>query len=320
MKKFLAFCTLILIPLQSFAFGDIYEGDPQRHMFEHLRDVGIMGGYEDGNFHPEKLVTRAEAVMIALRAGGIAVLPADGTSYFTDVDPNEWYAPVINRAVDTEVVFKNGDQFWPNNIVTKGQFLAMLFRATQVDFSPYYGKTNIAKDIEDESWYVPHFAYAKQFQIAKLPLDGMYRPDKPLSRREVAIMTFRQLRIFYGDEVTKVFIELQAVIELFIEYLQSGEEDKATMQLQRIVELTNSMTRMQNNEDAIAANAISLAMMSFSESLQALRYKNYLKFLSNLYLAEKQAARAQEESVNIAPFAEKLILLIEETLTSFSEN
>ncbi len=311
----LLFCIPAFSSVQ--AFNDVFEGDPQYATFNHLRDVGIMWGYEDGNFYPERGVTRAEALLIALRSGGIAIPSHEGITYFQDVSPDAWYAPAIKRGVDTEVIFQNTELFYPDNLVTKAEFLAMLFRATQVDFGPYFGTKNIASDIADEDWFVPHFAYAAQFQIAKLPPDNMYRPYKTLTRREVAVITFRQLRVFHGDEVTKVFIELQAVIDMFITFLQSGEEDKATMQLQRIVELTNSMTRMQNNEDAIAANAISLAMMNFSESLQSLRFQHYLRFLSSLYLAEKQAQRAREESVAIAPFAEKLIELIEETLMSF---
>lgn len=323
MKKIIVFFfgVVFFFPLGvGYAFGDISEVDPQYEMFVHLNDVGVLGAYPDGNFHPEKLVTRAEALTIALRAGGISIPVFDGTVPFLDVDPNAWYAPVIDRAVDVDVVFTNIDTFRPDDIVGKAEFLAMLFRATQVDFRPYFARTkNIASDVSEDSWFAPHFAYAKRYQIAHLPPDGLYRPYKPLSRREVAIMTYRQLRLFYGDDVTKVFVELQAVIEQFIQLLQSGEEDKATLQLQRIVELTTTMTRMQNNEDAIAANAISLAMTHFSDSLQAFRYNNYLRFLSSLFLAEKQAHRARENSENMAPFAEKLIRLIDETLTSFDQ-
>lgn len=304
-----------------YAFNDISVVDPQYYVFEHLRDVGVMTPYQDGNFHPERLITRAEALTIALRAGGIWI-PGEfnGEFYFSDIDPNSWYAPVVNRAVETEVILASSERFRPDDIVSKAEFLAMLFRATQVDFRPYLRETkDIADDISQDDWYALHFAYAKRYQIAHLPPDRMYRPQKPLSRREVAIMTYRQLRIFHGDEVTKTFVELQAVIERFINLLQEGQEDQATMQLQKIVDLTSKMTQMQNNQDAIAANAISLSMTYFSESLQSFQYGNYLRFLSRLNLAEKQAQRAKTYSESIAPFAEKIIQLIDETLTSFDQ-
>ena len=57
----------------SFAFGDVPQEDDNYHILQHLHDVGVMKAYNDGNFYPEKFVTRAEAITVALRAGGITI-------------------------------------------------------------------------------------------------------------------------------------------------------------------------------------------------------------------------------------------------------
>lgn len=316
------FVTAVFLPSMAvYAFGDIASDDPQLPMLQHLNDVKIMTAYPDGNFHPEKIVTRAEALAISLRAGGIQI-PAEsvGKTYFTDVDPNEWYAPFTVRGVDTQVVAgpEQNPNFRPNEAITKAEFLAFLFRATGVKFGNYMHKTrDISLDVSESDWFAPYFAYAKRFQIAHLPPDGFYRPNKLLSRQEVGVMTYRQLRIFYGDNTTKLFVELQAEIEQFITLLRAGEPEQAEMHLQRIVELNDALAHTNNNQDAIAASAISKALEHFSDSLRAFKFGQNLTALENLHLAAKQTSRAMEKSEKLAPFARDLGTLIDETLMSF---
>ncbi len=319
MKRFLWGALLCFPCFSSLAFFDITVDDPHGYIFQHLNDVGIMHSFEDGNFHPEKLLTRAEALVIALRAGGIAIPTTfEGAIPFVDVDPNAWYAPVVGRAVETKAILAQSNRFRPEATTTKAEFLAFLFRATQVDFRNYFSRTkDLAHDIPEDAWYAPHFAYADQFQITQLPSDGMYRPHKLVSRREVAIMTFRQLRLFHGDNVTKIFVELQARIQQFMTFLRAGEKDKAMLHLQSIIDLTDRMTRSQNDKNAVAANAISFALTHFSDSLQALKFQKHLAAIENLFLAEKQAQRAMQASSSIAPFAQNLSSLIHEILLGF---
>ncbi len=321
MMKKLVFALIIFLPtLTTHAFGDLSPDDPNLAIFQHLQDVGIMHAFSDGNFYPEKQVTRAEALVIAMRAGDIAIGENDGLTLFEDVDPNEWYAPVVKRAIQTNIIsIKDKTQFRPQELITKAEFLAFLFRATRVNFTSYFSKTkDIADDVPDDSWFAPHFAYAKKFQIAHLPPDRLYRPFKTLSRREIALMTFRQRKILYGDEVSKIFIELQAEIEQFITLLRAGKPEMAEMHLLAITELTERLTHVRNNEDAVAASAISRALNHFADGLRALKFQQNLYALESLHLASKQANRAIEKSENIAPFARELSNLINETLASFT--
>ncbi len=320
MKK-LVFALIIFLPtFTTHAFLDIAPDDPQREVFLHLKDVGIMNAFPDGNFFPERQITRAEALVIALRAGDIAIPENDGLTLFQDVDPAEWYAPVVKRAIEIDIIStKDKTHFRPHALASKAEFLAFLFRATRVNFASYFGRTKgIATDIPEDSWFAPHFAYAKRFQIAHLPPDQLYRPHKTLSRREVALMTFRQRKLMYGDAVTKIFVELQAKIEQFITLLRAGKPEMAEMHLQDITELTERLTHVRNNEDAVAASAISRSLNHFADGMRALKFQQNLYALENLLLASKQANRAIEKSENLAPFARELSNLINETLMSFT--
>ena len=109
------------------AFTDLPATDPHFSALAHLDEVNVMNS-RGGAFFPDQLVTRAEALTIALRAGGIS-LPAefDGNTYYSDVDPNQWYAPVVARAVETKVLKARNQNFWPDQVVGKAEFLTMLF-------------------------------------------------------------------------------------------------------------------------------------------------------------------------------------------------
>lgn len=305
----------------SFAFGDIAEEDSNYHIFQHLNDVGIMKSYNDGNFYPDKFVTRAEAITVALRAGGI-IIPAnfDSTKIpFADVNPNEWYAPAISRAAELNLINTSQGSFAPNAAVSKAEFLSFLFSATNVNLAKYAESTrNIANDIPFDAWFAPSFAYAKQFQIAYLPATNLYLPNKALTRREVAVMTYRQLRIFYGDETIKDFIELQAKVQQFILLLRAGESERAEFQLQRILNLSQSLTLQKNDKDAVAAAAITRSIRYLAESLRFFKQRKNLKALESLFLSIQQTERAKEKSEELQSFAEDLEGLIEETLVNFT--
>jgi len=319
MRKFL-FCVLGVFLFSSVsAFYDLSPEDPDLAIFSHLRDVKIMRSFDDGNFHPEKLVTRAEALTIALRAGGIVIPQKQGSVTFQDVSLESWYAPIVARAIETKVVSAHSPFFRPEEPVNKAEFLAFLLRATGVRFGNYIPDArNIALDVKEEDWFMPIFAYVKKYQISQLSADMYYRPYKLLSRREVAVMTFRQLKLFHGEEGSKVFVELQAHLQQFMTLLQAGQETEATVKIQRILALTEELTRMQNNHDAIAARAITQSLENFVSSLRYMKSRKTLAALESLYLAEKHAQRAAEKSQNLEPFAKELSALVGQAIQNFS--
>jgi hypothetical protein len=299
-----------------FAFTDIAIDNPNAQVFQHLAEVGVMNGFEDGGFHPEKIVSRAEALIISLRAGGISIPTTfDPASLpFSDINPNAWYAPAVSRAIALELLGR-ADKFRPDQPVSKAEFLAFLFRATNVNYRPFLNsKVGIADDITEEDWFALAFAYAKKYQVAHIPADNLYRPYKSLSRLEIALMTFRQLRLFHGDAATRDFLELQAKIQQFMTLLHAGKSEKAQIHLPRILELTDALTLKQNNEDAVAAQALSRALKHLVKSIRAFKAERELVGLEELFLASRYAGRTAEKSDNLLPFARDVQNIVTETL------
>ena len=61
-----------------------------------LTEKGIVNGYDDGNFYPNKQVTREEFLKMLIIAMDIE--PAEISGEFTDVDSDKWYAPYVYAA------------------------------------------------------------------------------------------------------------------------------------------------------------------------------------------------------------------------------
>ena len=115
-------CTMLVMcmGIAVSAFGDT-AGNWAEKEINFISSYGIISGYEDGNFHPDNAITRAEAVTVALR-----MLKLDGTLYgndheptFSDVPSDHWAFSAIETAVSLKIV--NGDPagtFRPGDLVS----------------------------------------------------------------------------------------------------------------------------------------------------------------------------------------------------------
>lgn len=75
------------------AFSDV-AGHPYADQINTLRTYELVSGGEDGLFHPELELTRAQlAVMLA---AALKLSPGEGAPTFTDVAPDAWYAGAVS--------------------------------------------------------------------------------------------------------------------------------------------------------------------------------------------------------------------------------
>ena len=106
MKKVLALVLALTLALGTVSFaaaapedvmGTKYEG-----AVEKLTYLGIIAGYPDGTYRPDRPVTRAEFAKIIVTALGIgeAAQYAAGATRFPDVGAGHWASGYINVAVD----------------------------------------------------------------------------------------------------------------------------------------------------------------------------------------------------------------------------
>ncbi|MGN1074894.1 MAG: S-layer homology domain-containing protein, partial [Eubacteriales bacterium] len=82
----------------------------------------------DNRFAPDDTCTRAQMAAFLFRmAGGRAVI---GTSVFTDVSPDAYYAEAVQWAVENGITRGTGDgtTFSPDETCTRGQMVTVLYR------------------------------------------------------------------------------------------------------------------------------------------------------------------------------------------------
>lgn len=138
-KNFKAAIVLLLVrllicpALAISPFPDVDENADYAEAVEYLKDVGIMRGDDQGNFNPNKTVTRAEmATIICNMLGETENLTT--SEVFSDVPTTHWANKYVTRAKELGIISGYGDgRFGPNNPVTYEQVLTMLINAVHLE-------------------------------------------------------------------------------------------------------------------------------------------------------------------------------------------
>ena len=96
---------------------------------EYVSENGLMTGVANGWFGPNETLTRAQLVQTLYAMDG---RPAASSMGFEDVAASDWFASAVNWAASHGVVTGvTGDQFGPNNALTREQLAVILYRYAQ---------------------------------------------------------------------------------------------------------------------------------------------------------------------------------------------
>ncbi|HEY9896651.1 MAG TPA: S-layer homology domain-containing protein [Candidatus Sericytochromatia bacterium] len=156
---------------------------------------GILDGFPDGTFRPNKPITRAEFAEIVRRAFN---KPASREALkFNDLKPDYWAVPAINQATQTQFMsgFPNGS-FQPNRQIPRLQVLLAL--ATGLNLQPKQPAAQVLNQYQDAE-QIPAYAADKIAGAleAGLVLDEnnakRLSPEKLATRAEVATLVHKAL-------------------------------------------------------------------------------------------------------------------------------
>ena len=136
LKKVLAMVLAFACTFSMFAgakvFEDVKAGSDYSEAITMLSDLGIIQGKDDGKYHPEDTITRAEAcAMIArLMTGDPNVSQYVGAQSFTDVAKGSWKDSAIGYCYINGIVIGVGNnKFEPDRAITDAEFITMVVRA-----------------------------------------------------------------------------------------------------------------------------------------------------------------------------------------------
>jgi len=134
LKKVIALIAVLALTLSTVALGatytDVAEDSAYSVAVESLSKLGIVTGYEDGTYGPEKAVTRAEmAALIARIQGYDETAKAQTATVFTDVPASFWGSGYVAAASNMGIVNGYGDgTFGPDDAVKYEQAVTMIMR------------------------------------------------------------------------------------------------------------------------------------------------------------------------------------------------
>ncbi|HID08336.1 MAG TPA: hypothetical protein EYP10_14440, partial [Armatimonadetes bacterium] len=187
---------------------------------DRLEGLGIVHGYPDRTYRPDKHILRAEAtkmlvltadlkeVMDSTRIGyilaarakvDVAIYNADGKKVATLVngerqEPTEHYLSWNGRADDGSWVEPGQYEVRVTAIGDAGEqmTLSTLIHALPVRHQKVEGAPTF-KDVRPTDWYAGYIAEAEMRKYVRGYPDGSFRPKRPLNRAEAAAMIVRAL-------------------------------------------------------------------------------------------------------------------------------
>ncbi len=158
-------------------FSDVPSSHKNYEAIMFLRDKKIVGGYEDGTYQPDRVVSRVEGAKFIVKAADINLKKFGGSlsDYpFPDVAEKAWYLDYVFTLEKLGVIGGNADgTLKPDNTVNKAEFFKMLFIAMEED---------VDEAKAGEAWYEPYMEKAEDMRLVSNDAD----PGADMTRGEVA--------------------------------------------------------------------------------------------------------------------------------------
>jgi hypothetical protein len=200
-------------------FSDV-AGHADEVYIRYLADLGLISGFADGTFGPDKTLTRAEAATLFEKANGedetsIPTSAPSAACTFTDVTASDWFSGWVWAACEDG--FMNGvggGMFDPNNLLTRGQIVTIFnniyhmgggtggfldFGAVNTNLSDYYADWNPPlrsatwSDVFVGDYFAEGALQSYAVGIADATSATTFSPNQAATRGEFAKMLYRAL-------------------------------------------------------------------------------------------------------------------------------
>ncbi|MCL6663474.1 S-layer homology domain-containing protein [Paenibacillus amylolyticus] len=175
-------------------FSDI-SGNFAEEAIKNLTASGVLKGYADGTFGPNKKIIRAEFAIMAKRALGYT----NSNAYvqeFKDFKQNAWYAEELLTALDSGITkgFTDGT-YRPDVFIPREQAAVMIANVLE--------KNNLDKDVNEKifmddrdiiEWAKTSVYLLKTHKIVE-GQNNLFYPKREITRAEAAVMIDRMLNL-----------------------------------------------------------------------------------------------------------------------------
>lgn len=168
------------------------ENNWARGNIESLVAKGIVSGYPDQTFRPDRHVTRAE--FAKMMASAFSFDAIDSTS-FKDIS-NHWARSHILTLSGAGIVEGYPDNtFRPDQPISRAEVVAMIIRTLRMDDIHGYSDGNSFSDVPKGHWAHDAIETALRLKILPPYLRGTFGPTTPATRAETAAMIDETLKL-----------------------------------------------------------------------------------------------------------------------------
>ncbi len=169
--------------------------------------IVFMRGYSDGTFRPNMAMTRAEVCAAIARLMATEQKIAETkTSAYPDIKDTDWYASYVAFLEKEGVLDEFTGEFHPNNSITRAEFVGLLFAAR--GFVEAVNTPDGFSDVGETTKFAKAIYSASSAGVVSGYADGTFKPDKALSRAEIAVILSRLLDIKPMNDEKQMFSDL----------------------------------------------------------------------------------------------------------------
>lgn len=165
-----------------------------------LSEDGVIKGYPNGEFHPEGLINRAEAVKILIEthyddntiSQSLNWHKEKNHSYvmFPDVKIHQWFSSYVEVAYQNTIVEGYPDgQFKPSNNINFAEALKVILESYNIDTSQLQYKYNKFLYVNKGDWFEKYFLFAYDKNL--INQNKFYHPGQLITRGEFVEIMYR---------------------------------------------------------------------------------------------------------------------------------
>lgn len=159
----------------------------QPHDGYEVRDV-LVNGVSQGPVQQLLHLKSTDVVEVIFAA---VQQPSTGSTNFSDVPANQWYAPAVSYVTQRGLFFGVSEtQFAPSQSMTRGMLVSVLYR---FNGTSHTGSSPFA-DVSSDAWYGNAVSWAYANNLVSGVSDTSFAPNTPITREQAAVMLARYLK------------------------------------------------------------------------------------------------------------------------------
>ncbi|GEM_PF-6927613 len=184
--------AVVTVPAGSAEAAGFKDVSSFKKEIEYLTEAGVISGYKDGTFRPSTELSRAQAVVMIMRA----VRMPDSDRFikdpgFQDVKPTTFGYREIKYATAAGIINgKTSTRFDPNGDITRAEMAKILGSAFHLkgEYAPGF------LDVSAKSWAAPSIYALAANNITVGYNDGTFKPTQPIDRAQFSAFLARIMK------------------------------------------------------------------------------------------------------------------------------